>query len=479
MRITIASSARLFIMPTTLILGSVFCLAANGQENWGQWRGPSANGVSKTATPPVEFSDTKNVKWKAEIPGKGSSTPIIWDANVFILTAVDTGRPGQSDPGAEENGDESGQVDRRPTAATVRIDPQENEQQEGSGRSGRRGRRRGRGGSSPTTLHDFMILCFNKDTGDEVWRTTLTTQVPHEPGHSTNNFASTSPVTNGEHIFVNYGSRGVYCLDMKGEVVWKKDFGKMTTRAGFGEGASPALYENTLVVPWDHEEQSALIALDTKTGNELWRVERDEPTTWATPLIAKVGEQVQVVTNGTTVRSYDLANGDLIWECGGQASNPIPTPLLVNENVICMTGYRGYAIVSTPLESQGDVTDKIAWKADDAAPYVPSPVIYDGKIYFNKGYTNVIAARDATTGDEYMEQTRLPDARSVYASPVAADDKIYFCSREGNVVVIKPGPQLDVLAVNEMNEEIDASPALVGNRIYLRGAKHLFCIEAN
>lgn len=479
----IATLARLIPTPlkssvfaATLAGTLILSATVQAQEaNWGNWRGPQYNGSSLTAKPPLKFSDTENLLWKVEIPGKGSSTPIIWDNQVLVLTAVDTGK--EAPPTLETAGEEPQRRpsrpatgEREPANATIELD---------DAPASPRPSRRGRGSRAPTTVHDFMILSYDKDTGRELWRRNLVSTVPHEAGHRTNNFASTSPVTDGKNIYVNFGSRGIYCLDMQGNVQWERDYGLMRTRNGFGEGASPALYEDTLIVPWDQEEQSMLLALDTSTGDEKWRVKRDEPTTWATPLITKSGETVQVITNGTQVRSYNLENGDLIWECGGQASNPIPAPVLVDDHVICMTGYRGYAIVSTRIDSEGDVTDSeeaVAWTADDAAPYVPSPVLWDGKLYFCKGFTNVISARDARTGETYLDQERLPHVRDIYASPVAADGRIYFCGRNGTVVVIKPGPTLEVLANNEMNEEMDASPAIIGNRMYLRGEKHLFCV---
>ena len=324
-----------------------------------------------------------------------------------------------------------------------------------------------------------MVLAYDRASGAEVWRSTVTEQVPHEAGHNTNTFASASPVSDGERLYVSFGSRGVYCLDLNGKTLWSRDLGKMQTRAQFGEGSSPAVSGDTLVVPFDHEGESFIVALDTKSGEERWRQTRDEQTTWSTPLITEFNGRTQVVTNGSNrVRSYDLATGELIWECGGQAGNPIPSPVRFEDNVIVMTGFRGYAIYSIPLSSKGDITDSetITWIEEDAAPYVPSPLLYQGQLYFVKANNGVLVSRDAKTGELRIDQTRLPDISTVYASPVAANGYVYLTGRDGTTVVLKHGNSFEVVAKNKLDEEIDASAAIVGDEIFFRGKQHLYCV---
>lgn len=407
------------------------------------------------AAPPISWSESENVRWKVPVPGVGSSTAIVLNDRVYVSAAVKTDRQ-----------EEGTAAEEQPKAA----DPQ--------AESRRGGRRRDRP-ESPTHYYDFMVLAFDRATGKEIWRTSLTQQVPHEAGHSTNTFASSSPVTDGKHLFVSFGSRGVFCLDLEGKVQWQRDLGQMQTRNAFGEASSPALHNGILVVPWDHEGDSFIVALDAKSGEEKWRTARDEPTTWATPLITDFDGGSQVITNGTNrVRSYDLANGDLIWECGGQVTNPIPTPVRYEDNVICMTGYRGYAIYSIPLSSKGDLTDtdRVTWIEEDAAPYVPSPVLYKGQLYFNKSNTGVLVSRQAKTGELVIEPTRLPEISSIYASPVAANDHIYVTGRDGTTVVLKHGDTMQVVATNKLDDSVDASPAIVGDEIFIRSKSHLYCI---
>jgi outer membrane protein assembly factor BamB len=421
-------------------------------KHWHQWRGPLSEGTAPLADPPVDWSEDKNVQWKVPIPGRGSASPIVWGDRVFILTAIP--RDGAA-----------------PATASAAPEPREQRSAEGRGR----GRREARQGAV-----QYAILCLDRNTGQEMWRKVAIEAVPHEGGHQTNTFASGSPITDGKHLYVSFGSQGIYCYDLDGNLKWKRDLGKMQTRNQFGEGASPALYKDTLVIPWDQEANSNIIALDAGSGDTRWKTDRDERTTWATPRIVEHKGVVQVIANGSNrVRSYDLADGRVIWECGGQASNPIPSPVVMGEIVYCMTGYRGYAVYAIPLDSMGDVTDsdKIAWSRTDAGPYVSSPVLYQGQLYFTKGRDAVLSSLDAATGEPLIEQVRLPGLNSMYASPVAAADRIYFTSREGATIVLKHGPKLDVLAVNRLDEGIDASPALVGKQIFLRGESHLYCIQ--
>ncbi|MEZ6064014.1 MAG: PQQ-binding-like beta-propeller repeat protein, partial [Planctomycetaceae bacterium] len=390
---------------------SVSAFASDVSDNWPQWRGPNFNGSSDTGNPPVEWSETKNVRWKIEVPGKGSATPIIWENRIYVLTAIPTDRKAEG-------------------AAAAAAEPPADQQQ---GRGGRGGRGGFGAAPPPTNFHQYAVICYDRTTGGEVWRTVAVEAVPHEGGHGTNTFASGSPVTDGKHLFVSFGSRGVFCFDMNGKEVWHRDLGQMQTRNSFGEGSSPALHGDTLVIPWDHEGQSSLIALDATNGEIRWQVERDERTTWATPFIVEHNGRTQVVTNGHRVRSYDLETGDLVWECGGQVENPIPSPVLQDNMIVCMTGYRGNAIYAIPLDATDDVTDTdvVAWKRDDAAPYVASPVLYKGQLYFTKSREGIMSSVDAATGEVLIGQQRLPEISSVYASPVAAADRVYFPGREG------------------------------------------------
>jgi outer membrane protein assembly factor BamB len=463
-------------------------------ENWPGFRGPEFTGVSSGANPPTTWSEEDNIKWKVELPGRGSGSPIVWGDRIYLQTAVKTDRIADSSPetaNAREanqfklasNARQLAQAETPPT--TESVPPADGENREGRG-EGRRGRRGGRGGGGgfgggevPTNYYKFDVVCLDRETGKIIWQKTATEAIPHEGHHGTASYASSTPVTDGKNIYVSFGSRGVYSYDMDGNLRWKKDLGIMRTRNQFGEGSSPALHGDTLVVNFDHEGQSFITALDARTGETIWKVDRDEETTWNTPLILEHGGKTQVIVNGMNrARGYDLSNGEIIWECGGQAMGAVPTTVAYGDVAICMTGHRGAALFAIPLSSQGDITDtdKVAWKLDQDTPYVPSPLLYDDHLYFTKSNNGVLSCYKADTGEQVYKATRIPDIDMIYASPVGAAGRIYIAGRNGMTAVIKHGDEFEVLASNQLDEPIDATPALVDNEIIIRGEKSLYCI---
>ena len=266
---------------------------------------------------------------------------------------------------------------------------------------------------------------------------------------------------------------------MDGELKWQKDLGDMATRNNFGEGSSPALYGDALVLNWDHEGQSFITVLDKKTGEERWRAERDERTSWSTPLVVEVNGRAQVVTNATNrVRGYDLESGQVIWECGGMTVNTIPSPVAAGNLLYVMSGFRGNALLAIRLsEAKGDITgtDAVVWSHDKDTPYVPSPLLYGDTLYFLKHNRGILSSFDATTGEKHYVQ-RLEDVEGMYASPVGAIDRVYLVGRNGISLVIKHGAEYEVLSRNALDESFSASPAIVDDELYLRGQSTLYCI---
>ena len=443
---------RAFAASTAMVVccSFAYCQTNVPHSGWPNWRGPEYSGVAPNCNPPIEWSEESGIAWKREIPGRGSATPIVWGDRIYVVTAVET--------------------ERIPKGFD--LDQPEPESPPGERRSRRRR-------AAPQNYHQFQIHCLSLNSGDVLWHDTATEQVPHEAGHPTNTYASASPVTDGRHVYVSFGSQGIYCYTMDGERVWGRDLGDMQTRNAFGEGASPALYDDLVVVNWDHEGPSFITALDATTGEPRWQRDRDERTTWVTPRIVDAAGKTQVIVNASNrTRSYDLKTGNVIWECGGQVGNPIPTPVVFENNVICMSGYRGAAIYSIPLDSAGDITESedIAWHVGKAAPYVPSPLLYGERLYFTKSNNGILSVANARTGEFIIDQKRLGDISSIYASPVGAAGRVYIVGRDGTTMVLRDGDEYDVLAVNRLSEGIDASPAIVGDRILLRGEKHLYCI---
>lgn len=462
-RLRLSSKISLFSRAPILALGLLIAAGSSGlraeNASWPTWRGAGHTGVVEGAKPPLEWSESKNIRYKVKIPGVGHSTPVIWGDRIFLTTAIDTKKPA---PGAK-------------------AEP-EPEEEPREGRRRRGGRRGGFGrGSSPKTIHEFVVLCLDRKTGDEIWRKTVHEEVPHEGHHRDHGFSSSSPLTDGELLFAHFGSRGLYCLDLDGEVKWSRDLGDMSTRNGFGEGSSPALHGDVLVVNWDHEGPSSIVALDKKTGEPIWKKDRDEKTSWVTPVIVEVEGRAQVIVNGTNrAIAYDLKDGSVIWECRGQTANVIPTPVVGHGLVYLMSGFRGNKLQAVRLAgARGDVTESstVVWDHDRGTPYVPSPVLYGDQLYFLKGNNAILSCHDAKTGKPLFAEQRLEGLRGVYASPVGADGRIYIVGRDGKTAVLKHGPELEILRVNELDEGIDASPAVVGSQLFLRGASHLYCIE--
>jgi outer membrane protein assembly factor BamB len=254
----------------------------------------------------------------------------------------------------------------------------------------------------------------------------------------------------------------------------------MRTRRGWGEGVSPTLHDAALLVNWDHEGDSFLVALDAGTGETRWKVDRDEPTSWSTPFVIDRSGHTQVVVNATNrVRSYDFDTGDLLWECGGQNTNVISSPVAIDDTVFCMSSYGESTVHAIPLSARGDITDseRLTWRYDRLAPYCPSPLLYDNHLYFTRGNSTLLTSLDARTGETVLPPTRLPLSGSMYASPVGAAGRVYVVDRDGTTVVLRHGDKFEVLATNRLDDPMDASPAIVGRQILLRGRRFLYCLE--
>jgi outer membrane protein assembly factor BamB len=422
---------------------------AEADKYWPQWRGPELTGVAPLADPPVEWSESKNVRWKTEIPGKGSATPIIWGNHIFVLTAVPSGK---SEPAPETS---------------------LSEQQPG--------KQRGSRGIAPTEVLRFTVLALRRSDGKVVWEKVVREEKPHEGTHPTGTWASNSAVTDGRNVYAFFGSRGLYALDMNGKLLWEKDLGDMTIRLGFGEGSSPALYGDRIIINWDHEGESFIVALDKHTGKEIWRNARDEGTSWTTPLVVEHGGKAQVITSATgKIRSYDLSDGRLLWESAGMTANAIPTPVHADGVVFLTSGFRGNALLAVKLSAaKGDISsgDAFVWKYDRDTPYVPSPLLYQSALYILKSNNGIVTAFNSKSGEKLYGPERLEGVPNVYASPIGASGRIYIAGREGATAVLAAGPEFKVLATNTLDDGFDASPVAVDKELYLRGKKFLYRIS--
>jgi outer membrane protein assembly factor BamB len=406
---------------------------------WPEWRGPQATGANDQADPPVEWGESKNVRWKVEIPGRGMASPVVWGDRVYLLTAVPVGVTGDASHAP-------------------------------------RGSARG--------VHRYTVMAINRKDGKVAWQHVAREEEPHESAHQDNGtWASSSAVTDGQYLIASFESRGVYAYDMNGKLVWQKDLGDKRMRNEFGEGSTPTIYRDRIVVVWDHQGESFIVALDRTTGRELWRAVRDEIDTWATPLVVESNGRAQVVTGGMKqLRSYDLETGKLVWHSAGTTMNAIPSPVTADGMVFVMSGFRGSNLKAIKLaEATGDVTGSgaIAWQLDRDTPYVPSPLLYKGVLYFLKSNSGLLSAFDAKTGQPQYSVQRLDGVDEVYSSPVAARDRVYVTSRGGTTLVLRHGARFEVMAKNVLEDGFDASAALVDREIYMRGYKYLYCIAAS
>jgi outer membrane protein assembly factor BamB len=408
-----------------LLVSSAFAAAGD----WPHWRGPNDDGMAK-GDAPLHWSDDEHIAWKAPVPGRGFSSPVVWGDRIFLTTAVPTG-----------------------SAA----------------------------GRGDLVEHKFMVLCFDRKTGKQLWEKVAKVATPHQGHHPQyGSFASNSPITDGKYLFAFFGSRGLYCYTLSGELVWKKDFGALQMFRDFGEGAWTALHGEKLVAVMDHEGDSFLVALDKNSGRELWRTPRDGNTNWSGPYITSHDGRKQVIMSGSReVCGYDLETGKRIWGAKGLGQNTIPAPVAHDGIVIVMSGFRNPNLLAIRLGREGDLTgtDAIIWQNQRGNSYTPSPVMHEGKLYMLTD-TGMLSCFDAKTGKPFYQQQRLPKPYSFKASPVGVNGKLYLASENDDVVVVRLGEKFDVLATNTLKDQtFIATPAIVDGEIYLRGQNTLFCIR--
>jgi outer membrane protein assembly factor BamB len=426
----------------TLAADSAALSPTNLLRYWPQWRGPLANGIAPLAHPPLRWSETNHVRWKIPLPGKAHASPIVFGDAVFLTGAEPVGS-GQNPvydhaPGTHDN---------------VPV----------------------------THRHQFVVLAVARRDGQRLWQKSLREEFPHEGGHETGSLASNSPVTDGERLYVFFGSHGLYCLDLKGRVLWEKDLGRMQTLHAHGEGSSPALFGDTLIVCWDHEGDSFLYAFDKRTGRERWKVARDEKTSWSTPLVVEYEGKPQIVVSATKrVRGYDLATGAQLWECAGLTDNVVSSPVYGLGMIFAGNSYYSQSMLAIRLAgAHGDITgtDRVAWKLNRLTPYVSSPLLYDDTLYFLRHNQNVLSRLEPVSGKPRGEPLRLDGIRDfIFASPVGAAGRIYITARDGVTLVLRHDRENAILAVNQLDDVFSASPALVDAELYLRGERFLYCI---
>lgn len=410
-------------------------------QQWGQWRGPLATGYAPEANPPVEWSETKNLRWKTPLSGLGHSSPVVWGNLIYLTTAVPEGDPlpvPEQPPGAHNNMD-------------------------------------------PTHRLQFQVHAYHRQTGKPAWRTTVHTAQPHESTHESATWASQSPVVDDQHLIASFGSAGIYGLDAKtGKLIWKRNLGQMKVKHGHGEGASPVMHLNTVAINWDHEGESFIVALDKRTGKTRWQQPRDEPTSWSTPIIVPYGQSTQLIVSATrAIRSYDLADGKPRWHATGLPHNVVASPVFTKGVVYAGASYEKRTMLAIKINgARGDVTgtDKVLWTRRAATPYVPSPLLLpDETLYFFHHYQGFLSKVEGRTGRD-QGPFRLGGLGNFYASPVAAKNRVYLTDRRGQTLVLTHAKEPKPLATNRLNDRFSASPAIAGDTLILRGEKFLYCV---
>jgi outer membrane protein assembly factor BamB len=457
-----------------IALGLCFgCLTAVGRGgDWPQFRGPNGSATATDKELPAEWNVQKNVAWKIEVPGYGWSSPIVWGDKVFVTSAVSDKQPkptgGFGPPGG------------------------------GGGPGGF-----GRGPRPPDAVYKWEVYCLNAADGKVIWKQTAAEHKPTIPKHGSNTYATETPVTDGERVYAYFGMTGVFCYDLAGKELWKADLGSYSMMFGHGTGGSPMLDDGRLFIQCDNEEKSFLIALDAKTGKELWRERRSERTTWSTPLVWKNEERTEIVCLGAPkVRSYDPATGKQLWELGGmngqvKASAVASSELLYVGTGGGPTGFGGPGggrgpggmssarpLFAVKAGASGDLTlktgetssDGVAWYLPKAGPATASPLLYDGFLYIVEERGGFLTCLEAKTGKEVYRE-RLQGARGFTSSPWACDGKVYFLSDDGDTFVVQAGEKFKLLGRNKLDEMCWASPAIAGNALFLRTVEHLYCFK--
>lgn len=457
--------SRLLLVPLLLLLPALV-----QAKDWPQFRGPNGNGLSPEGKFPSEWGAEKNVGWKVKIPGVAWSQPIVWGDKVFVTTAVSDKQRKPALGGGGMGGGRPG--GNRPPGGRP----------PGGGGGGM-----GRGGPPPDAVYRWEVLCLDRQSGEVLWKQTALEGKPSIPTHSTNTYASETPVTDGERVYAYFGMTGLFCYDLKGNLLWKKNLGSYPMMAGWGTGSSPVLEGNRLFIQCDNEEKSFLVAFDKKSGDELWRMPREERSTWGTPYVWRNKQRTEIVTAGARkVRSYDPASGKILWEMGGITGRCSATP--VGDAELLYVGTGGGPAGPGPLfavkaGATGEITVKagepsehLAWSLTRSGPPKASPLLYQGYLYILDERGGLVTCLDAKTGVQKYKE-RIPGAKGFTSSPWAYDGKVFCLDEEGQTFVLQAGPDFKVQGKNVLSEMFWSSAALAGGALYLRGVDHLYCIR--
>ncbi len=422
------------------------------ERQWPSYRGYMSNGMLDNAALPktFDFFVAQNIRWKTEIPGMGLSSPVVWGDRLFITTAVS---------GSDNSGLKPGLY----------------------------------GDVSPvpdSSVHEWKVYCIDKNTGRMLWEKTAYKGVSKIKRHPKSTHANSTMATDGKFAVAFFGSEGLYCYDMKGNLQWKKDFGVlksvffMMKNAEWEFASSPVIYKGVLIIQCDVLENSFVAAYDIKTGKELWKTNRDEFPGWCTPNIYMNGGKAFVAVNGYKIRAgYDFETGKEVWRMAGGGDIQIPTPV-IGKDLIYFNSAHGKSspIMAIKTTATGDISLKdnetsnqsVLWSVPRGGSYMHTMLLYRDRLY-NVDWNGVVKCFDPLTGKE-LWNGKLGKADSFVASPVASDGKIYIVSEHGIVFIIKDGTSFEQVAEIPMGDISLVAPAITDGAIFFRSQKYLWCV---
>ena len=439
--------SKTFHVAVLMLLVVMWSQTSMADDRWSQFRGPGSRGISDQDGLPIRWSTTENVDWVTDIPGLGWSSPIVWDDTVYLTTVV-------SFVAIEEP--RSGLYSGRTSWAPSRSE------------------------------HRWLVYAIDVETGVVKWEREVYRSVPTVAHHPKNTLASETPVTDGESVYVYFGHVGVFCLDADGTLKWSYEIKASDTRLGWGTAASPVLHRDHLYIVNDNDNQSYLLALDKRTGEEVWRVNRDEGTNWSTPYIWENELRTEIITTGTDkVRSYGL-DGSLLWELTGLSSITVPTPFAEFGVLYLSSGYVGdqeRPVFAIRPGASGDISlgeaelsnEFVVWSQPQAAPYNTSPIVYGDYYYtlFDRGF---LSCHDAHTGEEIYGRQRIQAGAAFTSSPWAYSGNIFALSEDGDTYVIRAGPTFELIRLNSLSEFTMSTPAIAHRSLFIRTASRLYRI---
>lgn len=447
---------RTWLLPFLLAAWPLGTLADEEEGvHWPSFRGPQAGGIAEGYSTPIVWSvhESKGIEWKTPIPGLAHSSPVIWGNRLFVTTAVTS----------DEN-------------PTLRV-----------------GLYGDIGSVVEETIFSWRVYCLDKTTGRILWQRTAHEGVPKVKRHPKSTHANPTPATDGAHVVVFFGSEGLYCYDMEGKLIWKKDLGVLdagffqSPEAQWGFASSPIIHRDMVIVQCDVLGESFLAAFGIDDGRELWRTRRDDVPTWSSPTVHPQGDRDLLIVNGWKhIGGYDATTGRGLWRLTGGGDLPVPTPVVAHGLVFITNSHGGQSpIYAIRLDARGDISlaqgsrsnEHVAWSVGRGGAYIQTPLVYGDYLYSCRD-NGVMSCYRAKTGEQLYRERLGGGSTGFSASPVAADGKLYFTSEEGDVYVVRTGPKFRLLATNSLDENTMATPAISEGRIYFRTQHHVVSISA-